>query len=401
MDSETAPHQAEPAVELVIGSTSLTLLGTAHVSRASAAEVERRLADGDYDAVAVELCASRYRAIVEPETVAKMDLFQVIKKRQVPMVAASLVLGAFQQRVAEQLGVEPGAEMRAAITGAEDRDLPLYLIDRDVGITLRRAYRSVPWWQRFYLIAALVTSAFSRGAVDESDVEALKHGDLLESAFAEFAQRSGALFRPLIAERDEYLAARLLQELKRDHPARVLAVVGAGHLKGVQRHLDAGIEEIPARLRALTEVPPASRWLDILPWIIVAVILAGFVVGFLRSPELGWRLIAEWVLINGGLSAAGAALAGGHVLTVLSAFVAAPLTSLNPSIGAGMVTGIVELTLRRPTVGDFANVRRETSRLQGWRRNPVARCLLVFVLSSLGSIVGTYLAGARMFGLLS
>jgi pheromone shutdown-related protein TraB len=401
MDSATVSGSTEPTVDLDLDDTHLTLLGTAHVSRASADEVERLLAGGDYDAVAVELCGSRYRAMIEPDAVAKMDLFQVIKNRQVPMVAASLVLGAFQQRVAEQIGVEPGAEMRAAINGAEARGLPLYLIDRDVGVTLRRAYHSVPWWQRFYLMAALISSAFSRSSIDEADVEALKHGDLLESAFAEFAQRSGVLFRPLIAERDEYLAARLLQEMQRDHPSRLLAVIGAGHLKGVEHHLRNGLDGLAGRLRALAVIPPPSRWLTALPWLVVAVILAGFALGFARSPDLGWRLISEWVLINGGLSAAGAALAGGHVLTVLSAFAAAPLTSLNPSIGAGMVTGAVELTLRRPTVGDFARVRRETSRFSGWWRNPVSRCLLVFVFSSLGSILGTYLAGARIVGLLN
>jgi pheromone shutdown-related protein TraB len=390
----------EPTVTVQVSSTTVTLLGTAHVSRASAEEVVRRIASGSYDAVALELCPSRYRALVEPEALAELDLFRVIKTGQAPMIVASLVLGAFQQRIAEQFGIEPGAEMRAAIDAAEGKKLPVHLVDREVGITLRRAYRGVPWWQRLYLIAALFTSVFSRESVSEEEIETLKQGDILDSAFNEFADRSQALFKPLIEERDEYMAARIFEELRHNHRGNLLVIIGAGHLKGVGRYLEEGIAEPSDRIRDLAALPPRRGFGRLLPWLIVVLVFLGFFIGFSRSPELGLRLITEWVLINGGLSALGAALAGGHGLTVLSAFLAAPLTSLNPTIGAGMVTGLVEVALRRPTVGDFSALRHDTAHYSGWRHNRVARAFLVFVFSTVGSAIGTYVAGLRIIELL-
>lgn len=399
-EATTTDTVSEPTFTVQVGSTAVTLLGTAHVSRASAEEVARRVASGTYDAVALELCPSRYRALVEPEALAELDLFRVIRTGQAPMIVASLVLGAFQQRIAEQFGIEPGAEMRAAISAAEQRKVPVHLVDREVGITLRRAYRGVPWWQRLYLISALFASVFSRESVSEQEIEALKQGDILDSAFNEFADRSQALFKPLIEERDEYIAARIFEELQHSQPGQMLVVIGAGHLKGVGRFLEEGITAPSERIRELAAPLPRRGFGRMLPWLIVVLVLIGFAVGFSRSPELGLRLIAEWVVINGGLSALGAALAGAHGLTVLSAFLAAPVTSLNPTIGAGMVTGLVEVALRRPTVGDFSALRHDTAHYSGWRHNRVARAFLVFVFSTLGSAIGTYAAGLRILDLL-
>ncbi len=378
--------------------TEFTLLGTAHVSRHSAAEVRQLIAEGGYDAVAIELCESRAAAIRDPDALANMDLFRVIREGKAGMVAASLALGAYQQRLAEQLGIEPGAEMRDAISSAEKAGVPVMLIDRDIGTTLRRMYRGAPWWQRLGLLSGILASLFSRDQITEQDIERLKQGDMLESTFAEFASRSRVLYRPLIEERDRYMAARLEQERLRGQARRILVVIGAGHLKGLARHL----EETPptdagAEVRALDTVPPGSRFMQWLPWLVVAAILGGFAAGFWRSTDLGQQMVIDWVLINGTLSAAGAAAALAHPLTVVAAFVAAPLTSLNPTIGAGLVVATVELWLRRPHVRDFSNLRRDVARLGGWWRNRVSRTLLVFLFATLGSAAGTYIAGFRIF----
>jgi len=386
----------EPQATVTLPEGTVTLLGTAHVSRASAAMVRQLLRDGDYDAVAVELCASRYQSLMDPEALARMDLFQVIRQGKAPMVTASLALGAYQQRLAEQFGIEPGAEMRAAVDEAQTRSLPVELIDREVGTTLRRIYRNVGWWRRFYLLSGLLTSVVVSEKVTEEEVEQLKEGDLLESTFAQFAERAPAIYRPLIEERDRYMAARLRQSLAQTPGRHLLAVVGAGHLAGIQRHLQAPDDDPAATLGELDRIPPGKRWLRYLPWLLVALILSGFVLGFLKSPELGWRLLSEWVLINGTLCAVGAAVALAHPLTVIGAFLAAPLTSLNPTIGAGVVTAGLETLLRRPTVGDFGRMRKDASRFRGWWRNRVTRVLLVFVFSTLGSAIGTYLAGFRI-----
>jgi len=390
------PHHAEPLLILELDRATLTLLGTAHVSRASADTVRALLDSGEFDAVAVELCPSRHQALTNPGLLAKMDLFEVLRQGRAPMVTASLALGAYQQRMAEQLGIEPGAEMRAAVDSARKHHLPVLLIDREVGITLRRIYRNVPWWQRLGLVAGLLGSVLSREQISEEEVERLKEGDILESTFAEFAEERQDLYRPLIDERDRYMAAKL--RLAPQQHQRILAVVGAGHLRGIQRYLQAPEGDDPhAVIDALDTVPPSSRWPKLIPWLVVGLILAGFVIGFSRSSELGWQLVADWVLINGGLCALGALIAGAHPLTTVSAFLAAPLTSLNPTIGAGMVTAAVEIYFRKPRVGDFSDLRRDAAYLKGWWRNRVTRVLLVFILSTLGSAIGTYVAGFRIF----
>lgn len=393
--------EQEPLVEVRIGSSRVTLLGTAHVSRASAEKVRELLESDAYDAVAVELCPSRYNAILDPDALSRMDLFKVIREGKVSMVVANLALGAYQQRLAEQFDIEPGAEQLAAIRHAQAHHKPVLLIDREIGITLKRVLHNVSWWKRFGLFAGLLGSLISRDEVSEADIEGLKEGDVLEHTFAEFAEDRKDLFMPLIDERDRYMAARLLQELQAQSPVRVLAVVGAGHLKGIQAYLASGIEQPAREIEKLDRLPSPSRWPRLIPWLIVALVMTGFVIGFLRSPELGWQLVMDWVLINGVLSALGTLLAAGHPLTILTAFVAAPITSLNPTVGAGMVTAAMEIYLRKPEVGDFSRLKHDTTQVRGWWRNRVSRTLLVFLFSTLGSAAGTYLAGFRIFGRLA
>ncbi len=391
----------EPLVELRVGDGMVSLLGTAHVSRASADKVRELLHSGVYDAVAVELCPSRYEAILDPNAMARMDLFHVLQQGKGTMVAASLALGAYQQRLAEQFGIEPGAEQREAVNYAKETQTPILLIDREIGTTLKRVASNVAWWQRFNLFAGLLASLLSKDDVSEDEIERLKEGDILETTFAEFAENRQDLYLPLIDERDRFMAARLLGDMQQDGHKSILAVVGAGHMRGIRRYLEEGIESPQQTLAQLNALPEPKRWPKIIPWAVVALIISGFVIGFMRSPELGWGLVVDWVLINGGLSALGALVAGAHPLTTIAAFVAAPITSLNPTVGAGMATAAVEIYLRKPQVGDFSELRHDTTHLKGWWRNRVSRTLMVFLFSTLGSAIGTYVAGFRIFGQLA
>ena len=378
-----------------------TILGTAHVSKASADAVQELIETGSFDAVAIELDKNRYTSISNPNAIAQLDLFQVIRQGRAGMIAANLALSAFQQRIAEQFDIEPGAEMRVAIKAAKDASLPLLLVDRDIGVTLRRVYRSVPWWQRFMLMGGIIGSLFSNEKISEEDIEKLKSGDMLEATFTEFAESSEKLYTPLIAERDAYMAAKLREETAQGDTPRyqnVLVVIGAGHLKGLSEKLKTE-EGVPSQIRAeLETVPKASFWPKLIPWLIVAVIVVGFIIGFQRSPELGFQLLGDWFLINAILAGSGAAIALAHPLTVVGTFFAAPFTSLNPLIGAGFVAAGLELWLRRPSVGDFSSLRKDITEIKGWWKNRVARTLLVFFLATLGSALGTYLAGFRIFG---
>lgn len=390
------PEIAEPMRELVVDGVHLTLLGTAHVSRASAEQVRRLIHSGEYDAVAVELCRNRFRSLTDPKSLSRMDLFSVIRHKQVYMVVANLALSAYQKRLADQFGIEPGIEQRMAIRLATETELPVLLIDREIGTTLKRISANLGWWKRYSLFTGLLAAMLSSDKVTEDEIERLKEGDVLETTFAEFASDRRDLYVPLIEERDRYMAARLRSEAERRGASRVLAVIGVGHLRGVAEALESERDAPDIITAALEQVPPPSRWPRILPWVVVVLIILGFGYGFATSPELGWDLVLAWVVINGGLSALGALIAGGHPLTVLSAFVAAPFTSLNPTVGAGMVTGAVELALRNPSVGDFSRLRDDVASARGWWRNRVARLFLVFLLSSLGSAIGTYVAGLHL-----
>ncbi len=392
LDSSTLD---EPLAVIDLADTEFTILGTAHVSKASATTVKNLVNTGEFDLIAIELCNSRYTAIIDQDSLTRIDIFDAIKNGKLPMISATLALSAFQQRIADQLGVEPGADMRSAVISAQDNDLPIALIDRDIGTTLKRIYRNIPWYNRFKLFAALVTSVFSSQKIDEDEIERLKHGDLIETSFTEFAEQDLDLFEPLIDERDRFMAARLIESAREHQSKNVLAVVGAGHMKGISRYLKESADDPQSArqtIEQLSQIPPPAKWPKYIPWVIVGLILVGFVWGFSHNEALGWSMVQTWVLYNGVLCAIGAAVAGAHPLTISTAFLAAPITSLNPTIGAGMVTAAVEAYFRHPNVKDFSELRHDASTVRGWWKNRVTRILLVFLFSTIGSAVGTWLA---------
>ncbi|ORU91534.1 MAG: conjugal transfer protein TraB [Cycloclasticus sp. symbiont of Bathymodiolus heckerae] len=386
----------QPIEQLSINGCNITLLGTAHVSKASADAVEELILNNDFDSIAIELCPSRYNALVDPDSLAQMDLFNVIKSGKAAMVTASLALGAFQQKMADELGIEPGAEMKVAAELAKKTHKPVLLIDREVGTTLKRVYRNVPWWKRMELVSGLLASVMFSEKISEEDIEKLKEGDVLDATFSQFAESSNEIYTPLVNERDQYMARRLMNEATSGEYKSILAVIGAGHLKGIKAYLESQLQGAKS-LEELDSIPQSSRWPKVIPWVIVALVFIGFGIGFSRAPELGWQLVLEWVVINGALSAVGALLANAHPLTILTAFLAAPLTSLNPTVGAGMVTAAVEAWIRKPRVGDFSTLKKDTVKLGGWWENRVSRTLLVFLFSTIGSAAGTYIAGFRIF----
>lgn len=400
-ESEPTESAAQPIRELQRDGVLYTLLGTAHVSRASAEAVERMARSGNFDAIAVELCPARLEALSGKRDWKDLDLYRVIREKKAGLVMAQLALSGYQRRIAEQFDIEPGAELKAAADAARELDLPLQLIDRDLAVTLKRSFHSVPWYKRMYMATGLLLSSMSTDEIDEAAIEKLKEGDLLESTFTEFAEQSPELYAALITERDRFMAAKLRQQNQDQPGRRVLAVVGAGHLEGLHAQLADGDRDPVTEIEALNAVPPRRVWPRLIPWAIAALIISGFAIGFARSPELGWKLVAIWVLVNGVLAGLGAAIARGHPLTILSGVIAAPLTSLNPTVAAGMVTGLVESWIRKPRVADLERLRDDITSLGGWFRNPATRILLVFFFSNLGSAIGTWVAGFRIFGELS
>lgn len=377
--------------------TRFLILGTAHISQKSVDAVRKLLASDAFDTVAIELDETRFAAIQDPDRFRKLDIIKVIRNGQTGLIATNLALSAYQKRLADQLGITPGAEMKAAIDMAKDKNLKLWRIDRDISTTMKRAWRNMKFGDKMGLLFGGFAGFFEKEAVSEDDIEKLKTGDMLESTFAEFAQGNPSIYQSLIAERDQYMAARLKQESAKSDSKQVLVVIGAGHLDGLSTHLKDADQDADASITQLDTIPPKSRWIKWLPWIIVAIILAGFAIGFSRNADMGWGMIKTWVLYNGVLAAIGAAAAGAHPLTILTAFLAAPLTSLNPAVAAGMVAALTEAWIRKPTVADLENLQTDASSLKGWWRNPVTRILLTFLLTNLGSAIGTWVSGFKIF----
>jgi pheromone shutdown-related protein TraB len=373
---------------------NFVILGTAHVSQTSVDKVNQLLETEAFDTVAIELDDMRFEAMTNPDKYKNMDLINIIKNKQTGMIAVNLALSAYQNRLAKQLGVEPGAEMKAAIKQSDSKKLRLWKIDRNIRTTMKRAWRSMKFLDKFGLLFSF-GGFFDKEEISAEEIEKLKTGDVLESTFSDFADESQPLYNSLIHERDKYMAARLLQESRDSSAKNILVVIGAGHLKGMSQAIEDKIE-IENSIKELDTIPAGAKWVKFIPSIITAIIITGFVIGFSRSPELGIELIKTWVIFNGVLAAIGAAVARAHIITIMTAFLAAPITSLNPAVAAGMVAALVEIYFRKPKVADFEDLQDDATELKGWFKNPVTRILLVFLLTNLGSAIGTWVSGFKI-----
>lgn len=406
-DSAPIDWRAQPHAIVERDGVRYTLLGTAHISSTSVDAVRAAIDSGDFNEVAVELDPQRLAALTDPDALSRLDLVQVIRDGKAALFAANLGLAAYQRRLAEQLGIEPGAELKAAAQEANARGLPLHLIDRDVGLTFKRASQRLGWWGRAKLGSGLVMSLFGDEEVGVDEIEKLKQGDLLEASFGEFAAESPALYDTVIAERDRYMAARLRESTGPEstgpsEPSRnVLAVVGAGHLQGLAKHLRED-DDAPAQVReALESVRQKSK----IPWVTLVIstlLVGGIAWGVSRGGfEVGADLLLQWIAITAVGAAIGGALVGGHPLSVLAGAAVAPFKPFRPAIPPGAVSGLIEARLRKPTYADFMALRDDVRDLRGWYRNRVARVLLVFVLTNLGTILGEWLGIVRIFGKLT
>ncbi|MCU0755636.1 MAG: TraB/GumN family protein [Xanthomonadales bacterium] len=387
--TQVAHDATEPTALVERDGVRFHLLGTAHVSRRSAEAVAAAVAGGDYDAIAIELDPARKQALTEPNSFEKLDLLAVIRAGKVGMVAAQLALAAYQRRIAEQFGIEPGAEMREAITGAAARGLPLLLIDREAGLTLKRCSAALGFWQRMNLLSGLGLGLLSSEEISEAEIEKLKTGSMLHATFSEFATETPALYGALIDERDQYMAAKLRQAAAAGGHRKVLAVVGAGHLAGIQRYLTADADP-QATVQALDQQPPPSIWPKLIGYGLLAVLIGGLLLGFSRGFDVGTELLGLYLMLTAGGALIGATLAGAHPLSAIAGAVSAPLTVLHPLLAAGMFSAGTETWLRKPTVADLSRLKDDVTTAGGWWRNRATRILLVFFLTNLGTAIGVW-----------
>ncbi len=387
----------QPVKVCTVNGIEYTLLGTAHVSQKSIDAVQMAISEGGFDTVAVELDANRHRQLTQPDALYKLDIFQIIREEKIGLVAANLSLAAYQRRLAEQLGVEPGAELKAAANDAAQAGLELVLIDRDAGTTLKRAWSALGWLQRSRLTAELGAGLISSDEIGEEEIERLKQGDMLESSFGEFARQTPPLFEALIAERDRYMAAKLLQLSHAGNAKRVLAVVGAGHLAGLEQALQDPLNREPNVIEQLDSIPAKSS----IPWFslfLALFLIGGFAWGMQQGGlKLAGTLLLQWAVITGTGGLLGCIAAKGHWLSCLAAFFASPLTPLHPALSSGMVSAYVEAKLRKPTYQDLLELKNDTTQISGWWKNRFARILVNFILTNAGTALAVWIAGAAFF----
>lgn len=362
----------------------IILVGTAHVSKESARLVQSVIEEQKPDTVCVELCQSRFQAIQQRDRWQDTDIVKVIKEKKSFLLLSNLLLASFQKRIAKQFDVKPGEEMIAAINSAESTGAQIHLADREIRTTLSRTRRVMGFWSKIKLIFQLTLSLGQLDEIKEEDIEKMKQQDVLETLLAEVGKSLPALKSILIDERDQYLAEKI-----RTAPGnKIVAVVGAGHIPGIQQYWNSDIDT-----RALEQLPPKGKSVGILKWSIPAAIIALFIAGFFYGgKKAGTDMIAWWILANGILAGVGAIIALAHPATIISSIVAAPLTSLNPMIAAGWVSGLVEAFSRKPKVKDLERLPEDILSVRGFWKNNVTRILLVVVFTNLGSSLGTFIA---------
>jgi len=392
---------------LTLDGREFLLVGTAHVSRESIDEVRNIICSEKPDMVCVELDQGRYNSITKNDNWEKLNLSKVFKEGKGFLLIANLVLASFQRRLGNELGVKPGEEMKVAVETAKEIGIPYSLCDREVHTTLRRAWARCGFWSKSKLLASLLASAFTSEKLSAQEIENLKNKNELDGMMSELSDYLPSVKETLIDERDQYLASKIWTSVPlnnaQEQNKKIVAVVGAGHIQGMISHLEklrSGEES--SDVSGLDVIPPSGFLSKTAGFIIPAAIIALIAVGFIgRGTDVGLSMIFRWVLWNGSLAALGSVIALAHPLAVLVSFLGAPIATLNPLVGVGLFSGLVQITFSKPRVSDLQNITEDTVSLKGIYRNRITKALLVFFLSSLGGAVGNFISFPAIAGLLT
>jgi pheromone shutdown-related protein TraB len=373
---------------------NIRLVGTAHVSKDSVDLVRSEIEGWNPDIVAVELCESRFKALSENRRLDKESLLKVIKEGKAPLIIAQSLLASEQRKLGITEDLQPGAELIEAISLAKEKHKEVALIDRDIQVTLRRAWKKMKFREKISLLWSLVGEDES---TEEFDIkEILENKDLMTMMIEELKEVAPGAGTVLVDERDEFLAHKILQN---SESSKVLAVIGAGHLTGVQSHLHELKKPNNTRIATLSEVPRKTLFQKVIPWLI-PLVLFGFIVKSSLDKDFNElaEILTTWALANSICAAVAVILARGHIFSVITAAIASPITSLNPFLAAGWFAGYVQMKMDEPTTEDLTNFLK----LEDWKSywtNPAGKVLLVTALGNLGSMSGAWVA-ASIIGIL-
>ncbi|MCL1994156.1 MAG: TraB/GumN family protein [Spirochaetes bacterium] len=393
------------SLRITLGNKEVYLIGTAHISRESVEEVKKTITLEKPDMVCVELDQGRYNSLTQKEQWENLNVSKVIKEGKGFLLMANLALSSFQRRLGKDLGVKPGEEMKVAVETATSLGIAYSFCDREVQITLRRAWARCGFWSKCKLIAALLANSFSTEKLGEQEIEDLKKQNEMDGMMSDLADYLPGVKETLIDERDRYMAAKIWNSVPdtAGQKKRIIAVIGAGHLQGIKAHLEKLAEkEVSTDVSGLNVIPAGSFVSKLGYFIFPAILLSLFALGFYRDgADLSLYMLRLWILWNGSLAALGAILARGHPLAILVSFLGAPVTTFIPFVGVGMFSGFVQASLRKPRVSDVQSIADDVSSLKGLYRNRISRALLVFFLANMGSSIGTFVSIPVMAGLLA
>ncbi|WP_413377425.1 TraB/GumN family protein [Alkalihalobacillus sp. 1P02AB] len=375
----------ENITRLHVDGKEIILIGTAHVSKQSAEQVKEVIETERPDSVCIELDEQRYQSIMDGNKWKDMDIFKVIKEKKATLLLMNLAISSFQNRMAAQFGVKPGQEMIQGIESAKETGAELVLADRNIQTTFARIWHQIGFKGKADLMYQITGSIFSKETLTEEEMEKMKSQDMLNAMLKDLTESFPRLKKPLIDERDQYLA----EHIKKAPGDKVVAVLGAAHVPGITQEIHNN-----HNLKKLNERPPKAKWPKVVGWMIPILIIGIIAFTFFSNPEAGMQQTMSWILWNGSFAAIGAAVALGHPLAIVSAFVVAPFSSLNPFLSAGLVAGLVQAYFKRPSVRDFENLSKDVHSAKGFWRNNVTRILLIVVLANIGSALGTFVGGA-------
>ena len=386
---ETKEYPSEVrAVKL--GGRTIILVGTAHVSQHSTDLVRQVIDHEKPDCVCIELDQKRYDSLSQKQRWESLDLKQIIRSKQLSTLVVNLILASYQKKLGAQLGVVPGAELLEASKVAKECGIPIALCDREVRVTLRRAWQATSFWKKSYLLSNLAVSLFDKSEISEEKLNELKKQDVLSELLSELGQSMPELKTVIIDERDTYLA----EKIKGAQGTKIVAVIGAGHLEGTIKALH---EDRSGQLAEIETIPPVSPLWKTMGWSIPVLIIGSIIfIAWHKGGAVAGDNIIYWILANGIPSAIGALIGLAHPFTILGAFLAAPLTSLTPVIGAGYVTAFIQLMIKPPVVREFETVLDDMTTFKGWWRNKLLKVLMAFILPGFGSMVGTWVGGAKI-----
>jgi len=386
--------------KITLDNKEFFILGTAHISIESVNQVKSLIENEDFDIICIELDSGRLHAIENPDDYSNLNVFQIIKENKTFLFLSNLILSSFQKRLGDNLDIKPGQDMKQALISAKEKNIDIALCDREIQITLKRGWNKSSFLSKYKMASLLFESFFSNEKIDNEELERIKSGNEIEKMLNELSKQIPEIKTVIIDERDKYLASKIYNCIdNKEDKKKILAVVGAGHKKGIIEYINKFYtNELDLDLKEIEIIPPKSNLSKIFPYILTIFLIFLLSYNFIKGDTLkGIDNIYKWILINGSFTVVGALLALAHPLVIIASFFISPIASLTPLIGTGIVSGLLQAYLAKPKIKDFENLKNDCISLKSFYKNKISKALLVSLTTTLGSMIATFIAIPFLF----